>query len=77
MWGFTPDESDLYLDFCRREVMFREGVLYFLGDRSYIKGKTKGPASIEDKFCEACKVRFRGEQDCSTCDRNIQVIEDA
>lgn len=75
MWGFCPDESKFYLEFKEREVRFREGILYFLGDRSFTKGEK--PVTVEDKFCTACKVRHKGKQDCSTCDRNIQVIENA
>jgi len=75
MWGFTPEESELYLDYCRREVLFREGVLYFLGDRSFVDGK-KRALTPQDKFCEACKAKYKGAIDCSICDRKIQVLED-
>jgi hypothetical protein len=74
LWGYTPEECVEYISYTEREVIFREAVLYFLGDRSVTKGKA---VTTEDKYCQACRARYQGEQDCSTCDRDIKVIEDA
>jgi hypothetical protein len=77
MWGYTPDECSLYLEHMEREVMFRDGVLYFLGDRSLVQpGRAEKPVTTEDKYCQACRLKNKGQQDCSSCSRDIKVMED-
>jgi hypothetical protein len=65
MWGFTLDEVKPYLDEKIRWVIFREGVIGFLG--------IKTEQDTSDAYCRACKASGK-ELDCESCDKKIEVI---
>ncbi len=80
MWGFTPDESEPYIDYCTKEVAIREAIHNLFSGRKSLGNTKQRPLSVEDKYCEVCRAaakRFGNKVECSTCDRNIQVIRDA
>lgn len=60
MWNVTPDECGPYLKARKRQVMFREAVIAFLG---------ADPDALTDEqrqYCTAC--RAASMDDCDNCD---------
>lgn len=53
----------------RREVLFRESVIAFLG------GPTEGkPVTPEDQYCQSCREAGL-DDDCSACSKEIEVLK--
>jgi len=74
MWSFTPEESDIYLHLQFREIIFRESILGMFSGSD--KGKsTLGKLDLENAYCQACKGKNKGKQDCKNCSQEFTVIE--
>lgn len=74
MWTFTPEESDIYLHLRFREIIFRESILgMFSGSGK--DGSTLGKLDAKSAYCQACKAKNKGTQDCENCSREFTVIE--
>ena len=58
LWGYILAEVRPYIGFKRRDLLFRDAVLHFLGC-----GEKPEP---HEKYCRAC--RALGEDDCENCD---------
>jgi len=69
IWGFTPDESSHFLDDQARSFLFREAILSFLSSDSDKQQADK----YKEEYCKACRVAYKGEKDCSTC--NVDQIK--
>jgi hypothetical protein len=68
LWGYTVEEARPYVRFKRRDLLFREAVLYFLG----CGDEGQDP---NEEYCRAC--RNLGEDDCANCDPStIRVLSD-
>ena len=70
MWNFTPEESEIYLRLRLREIILRESILN-IGSSSEGSSSSK---TITDQYCDACKAKFKGKQDCPNCPKDIKVI---
>ncbi len=54
------------VEFVKRELLYREGVVGTPVDNFKLK------ENVEGSHCEACKIASP-DRDCSACDRNIKV----
>ncbi len=59
------EECEPYLEYQGRQMLFREGVIAFLG--------IKDDKEIESKFCETCKAAGMATN-CDTCPRTFKLI---
>lgn len=71
MWSFGPHDSSHFLKNQIREILFREGLLAFLG-----VGEKPKEEKLVDAYCRSCKQANKNV-DCGTCSRNIEVIKNA
>jgi hypothetical protein len=67
-WGFTTRDVRPFLEYLKRDLMFREAVIGFLtgGDARSAEEK-----ELED-FCRLCKKRWP-DKDCGACSRKVEV----
>lgn len=61
------DECKPFIEYKSRELLFREGVISFLG--------ISEADPVQDKFCEVCKAA-KMDKDCSTCSKKFEVVGD-
>jgi len=66
LWGVTFEECKPWIEYRRREVLFREAVIAFL------TGGEDRPESPDEAYCRTCKAAKRDH--CDTCSRNIRTI---
>jgi hypothetical protein len=58
MWGFTPEESNLYLEQCGRDMLFREAVIGFLGaDTNKSKSVSSKSGKAIGEYCQGKDVK--------------------
>jgi hypothetical protein len=62
----TFEECKPWIDYRRREVIFRETVIAFL------TGGEDRPESTDEQYCRACKAAKRDH--CDTCSRDFRAI---
>lgn len=62
LWGYGPKSAGPWLEYCERNVLWREIELAKAG---------VGALSPEDDYCRAC--RDLGEDDCDNCVGEIKV----
>lgn len=75
-WGFTPEESEPYLEFWERQLLFREVVIAFMGGNNLPKSGIKADSQVKGLgwYCKGadiseCRKYFGGnlENICMTC----------
>ena len=63
----TLAECEPYLNYRRRDILYREAVLAFLG------ASGDEPQTPEDTYCRACREAGL-DNDCATCSKEIEVL---
>jgi len=75
MWEFTLEESDVYLHLRFREIIFRESILAIFST-TVTKKSISLKTDPKGAYCEACKAKNKGAQDCESCSREFYVMEE-
>lgn len=67
-WSYTAKDAEPFIEYLKRDLMFREAVLAFLGAGD---SRTK-EEKLRDEYCKTCR-RLKPGMDCSACSRKIEV----
>jgi len=69
-WGFTTKDAIPFLEYLKRDLMFREVVIaFFTGG----KGTDSVDAETEE-FCRLCR-KAGLNKDCASCSRKVEVAD--
>lgn len=67
MWSVTWQECKPYLEYQKRQILFREAIIHFLvGETEDEKRKR-----LQDEYCKAC--RQAKKDNCATCTKQIRI----
>jgi hypothetical protein len=66
LWSVTPDAAEPFIKYQKKEVLFREAVLSFLG--------VKAHDDIVDDYCMTCQQAGL-DIDCEHCSKDIKIEE--
>lgn len=66
-WGYTTRDAAPFVEYLKRDLMFREVVIGF-----FTGGKERTPETEMEEFCRLCRKAGR-DKNCAECSRKVEV----